>query len=81
MPIYEYEPVSGDCKICGGHLELNRPVTRPKLTHCPLCKKEVRQCVSSFKTLSGKASFSASRAKNAGFTIMKKVDHGVYEKT
>lgn len=80
MPIYEYEPCSGDCKVCGGRFQLNRPVDRADLTHCPLCKKEVRKLISSFNTPSVSKPLSTSDAKNAGFTVLKRVGKGEYEK-
>ena len=80
MPIYEYEPCDGACKICGGCFQLNRPVSRADLTECPLCKKPVRKLISNFSTPKVSKPLSVSDAKSAGFTILKKVGKGEYEK-
>lgn len=80
MPIYEYELCDGDCKVCGGRFQLNRPVSRADLTQCPLCKKPVRKMISAFNTPKLTKPLSVSDAKNAGFTILKKVGKGEYEK-
>lgn len=80
MPIYEYELCDGDCKVCGGRFQLNRPVSRADLTQCPLCKKPVRKLISNFNTPKMTKPLSVSDAKKAGFTILKKVGKGEYEK-
>ena len=80
MPIYEYELCDGDCKVCGGRFQLNRPVSRADLTQCPLCKKAVRKLISTFSTPKLTKPLSVSDAKNAGFTILKKTGKGEYEK-
>jgi len=80
MPIYEYELCEGDCKVCGGRFQLNRPISRPALENCPLCKKPVRKVFSNFNTPKVAKPLSVSDAKKAGFTVMKKVGQGEYEK-
>jgi putative FmdB family regulatory protein len=80
MPIYEYELCAGECKVCGGCFSLNRPVHREALDKCPLCKKPVRKVISSFNTPKITKPLSVSDAKKAGFTILKKVGKGEYER-
>jgi len=80
MPIYEYERVEGDCKICGGRFELRRPVDREPLTHCPLCRQEVRKVISLASTPRILKPVSISDAKKAGFTVLERRDRGTYEK-
>ena len=80
MPIYEYEVIGGDCRVCGGHFELRRPANRPPLTRCPLCKKPVRKTVSSVNTPKVARPLSASDAKKVGFAVWEKRDKGVYER-
>ena len=80
MPIYEYELIDGDCKVCKGRFELLRPLDRPPLTNCPLCRKPVRKVISQISTPTITKPLSISAAKNAGFTILEKRDQGVYEK-
>lgn len=80
MPIYEYELVEGECKLCKGRFELRRPADRPPLTACPLCKKPVRKVISPVSTPKISKPLSVSDAKKAGFTILEKRDKGVYER-
>jgi putative FmdB family regulatory protein len=77
MPLYEYELCEGDCKVCGGKFTLNRPLSAKPLTNCPACKKPVRKIFSKFNAPKGS---EISRAKNAGFTVLKKVSKGEYER-
>jgi putative FmdB family regulatory protein len=79
MPIYSYQLIDGDCKICGGTFDLRRPIDRPDLTECPLCRKPVRKLISQIHTPKILKPVSPSEAKNAGFKIYKKRDKGVYE--
>jgi len=77
MPIYEYELCEGGCKVCGGKFTLNRPLSAKPLTNCPACKKPVRKIFSTFNSLKGN---ETARAKNAGFTVLKKIGKGEYER-
>jgi putative FmdB family regulatory protein len=80
MPIYEYELCDGDCKVCGGKFTLRRPASRPPLTQCPLCRKPVRKVISTFNSPVKLKPLSISDARNAGFTVFKKVGKGEYER-
>lgn len=80
MPIYEYEPLDGQCKICGGRFELRRPADRPPLTHCPLCRKPVRKLISLPNTPRLTKPLSIADAKSAGFAVFERRDAGVYER-
>lgn len=80
MPIYEYELCEGDCKVCGGKFSLNRPISRPALTHCPLCRKQVRKIISQFSSPIKLKPLSISDAKKSGFTVLKRVGKGEYER-
>jgi putative FmdB family regulatory protein len=80
MPIYEYELCEGDCSACGGKFSLNRPIGREALEKCPLCKKPVRKVLSTFSTPKLSKPLSVTDAKKAGFTILKKVGKGEYER-
>ena len=79
MPIYSYELISGDCKVCGGRFDLRRPLDRPELAACPLCRKPVRKLIGPVHTPKVTKPLSISDAKNAGFKIYQKRDKGVYE--
>lgn len=77
MPLYEYELCEGDCKVCGGRFTLRRPLSAKPLTQCPACKKPVRKVLSSFNS---PRTLSVSDAKKAGFTVLKRVSKGEYER-
>ena len=80
MPLYEYELCEGECKVCGGRFTLRRPVTAAPLTQCPACKKPVRKVISPFNTPKMLKPVSISDAKKAGFTVLKRVSKGEYER-
>jgi putative FmdB family regulatory protein len=80
MPLYEYELCEGDCKACGGKFTLNRPLTAKPLTHCPACKKPVRKVFSGFSTPTKLKPLSITDAKKAGFTVLKRLGKGEYER-
>jgi putative FmdB family regulatory protein len=79
MPIYQYELVEGSCRLCRGTFELRRPLDRAELTHCPVCKKAVRKCISQISTPKVLKPFSVVDAKKAGFKVLKRRDVGTYE--
>lgn len=83
MPLYEYiaaEPETG-CRICRKGFELRRPLDRPALELCPLCRNPVKKLISKGIT-SPKITkpLSVSDAKKAGFTVLERRDQGTYEK-
>jgi putative FmdB family regulatory protein len=82
MPTYSYIAENPDegCHSCRKGFDLRRPIERPALTHCPLCKKPVRKQVSNFSTPKLTKPLSISDAKSAGFTILEKRCDGNYEK-
>jgi putative FmdB family regulatory protein len=80
MPLYEYELCEGECKACGGHFTLQRPLSAPELKKCPSCKKPVRKIISSFSTPHKLKPTSISDAKKAGFQVYKKLRKGEYER-
>lgn len=80
MPLYEYELCEGSCVVCGGKFTLRRPLSAKPLTNCPACKKPIRKIISSFNTPSITKPVSISDAKKAGFTVLKRVNKGEYEK-
>ena len=85
MPIYEYVSESPDqpghsCRVCSRGFDLRRPVERPALEVCPLCKNPVRKVVSRVNTPRIAKPLSVTDAKKAGFTVLEKRDQGVYEK-
>jgi putative FmdB family regulatory protein len=80
MPIYEYEAKGEGCPACRRGFTLRRPLSAPELTQCPLCKRPVRKVISSFSTPTKLKPLSISQAKNAGFTVLKRVSKGEYER-
>jgi putative FmdB family regulatory protein len=80
MPLYEYELAQGECQICGGKFTLRRPLTALELTQCPVCKKPIHKIISSFNTPTKLKPVSISDAKKAGFTVLKKIGKGEYER-
>jgi putative FmdB family regulatory protein len=77
MPYYEFELCEGDCKVCGGKFTLKRPISAAPLIKCPACKKPVRKVFSRFNS---PKTLSISNAKKAGFTVLKRVGKGEYER-
>ena len=80
MPLYEYELCEGECKVCGGRFTLRRPLSAPELTKCPACRKPVRKVFSPFSTPAKLKPLSITDAKKAGFTVLKRLGKGEYEK-
>jgi hypothetical protein len=82
MPLYEYELIEGECKIpsCRGKFTLNRNVNWKPLEKCPLCKKPVRKIISNFNSPIKLKPLSISDAKKAGFTVLKRIGKGEFEK-
>ena len=80
MPLYEYELCKGSCVTCGGKFTLRRPLSAPELTHCPACKKPVRKVISAFSSPTKLKPVSISDAKKAGFTVLKRLGKGEYER-
>lgn len=83
MPLYEYitaDPETG-CRICKKGFEIRRPITRPALEACPLCRNPVKKLVSrGISSPKITKPLSVSDAKKAGFTVLEKRDEGTYEK-
>jgi len=82
MPIYEYiaSDPEDSCRACAKGFELRRPVTRPALELCPLCRRPVKKVISRINTPKIAKPLSVSDAKSAGFTVLEKRDEGTYEK-
>ena len=82
MPIYEYIAINPEegCRTCSRKFELRRPVTRPPLEKCPLCRTPVKKLITSVNTPKIHKPLSVTDAKKAGFTVLEKRDKGVYEK-
>jgi hypothetical protein len=82
MPLYEYVAADSEkgCPICCKGFELRRPVSRPALEACPMCKQPVKKLIGQVSTPRVSRVAGTSEMKSAGFTILQKRDEGVYEK-
>ena len=85
MPLYEYiteaeEGSDNCCRRCKDGFELRRPVDRPALEVCPLCKHPVKKIISRVNTPKILKPLSISDAKKAGFTVLEKKEEGVFER-
>ena len=65
---------------CRNGFELRRPLNAPPLTQCPLCKNPVHKVISLFSSPMKLKPVSVSDAKKAGFTVLKRVNKGEYER-
>lgn len=79
MPIYEYEPLEGDCLMCNGRVEVLQSIEDDPCKYCPYCGQEVRRLIS-------KAGFRVDRtptpekAAELGFTTFRRAEFGRWEK-
>lgn len=80
MPLYEYELCEGQCAACSGRFTLRRPLSAPELNACPACRRPIRKLISGFTTPSLTKPLSITDAKKAGFTVLKRVNKGEYER-
>ena len=81
MPIYVYEAVDAakGCGKCRGGFETRQSVKDEKLRVCPECGAEVFRVVQA-PGLAHSRTDLHYRAKRAGFSCLKKVQKGEYEK-
>ncbi len=81
MPLQFYAPVRSPCRLCGPGFEQRETAGAAPLTACPRCGQAVQraaaQAVNSPKL---SAPLSVSRAKQAGFTVLKRTSGGEYER-
>ena len=81
MPTYQYEPVDQvrSCLVCAPGFERVRRLSDPPPTRCPQCGAAVRKCIAAPAIGRSIASLD-NRAKAAGFTKLKRLGKGEYEK-
>jgi hypothetical protein len=81
MPLQFYAPCQLPCRLCGQGFEHRQETGAPNLADCPTCGQAIRlvpgQRVNSPKL---SAPLSVSRARQAGFTVLKRTSGGEYEK-
>jgi putative FmdB family regulatory protein len=81
MPIFRYRPDPCPCKLCGEGFDHTQRAGEPDLRECPTCGKNVIKLLPSgigVPKVTRKPSIS--EAKQAGFTVLKKLGTGEYEK-
>ncbi len=82
MPIYEYtarNPETASCDFCKNGFELMQKISDPHIDKCPKCQAPVARVISA-PSLGRSASSLDDRAKAAGFTKLKRLGKGEYEK-
>ena len=81
MPVYVYEPASPEksCPRCAGGFETVQSIQDPRLTACPACGAPVRRVITAPAIGRSKSKLD-DRAKSAGFTKLKRLGKGEYEK-
>ena len=79
MPMYVYEAREGGCAKCREGFEIMQSLKDPKLTHCPDCGAEIIRVIQA-PGLGHSQTDLHYRAKRAGFSCLKKVQKGEYEK-
>jgi putative FmdB family regulatory protein len=81
MPLQFYAPLKPPCRLCGAGFEHRQPASAADLTECPKCGQAVQR-VSPQNVNSPKLSapLSVSRARQAGFTVLKRTSAGEYER-
>ncbi len=81
MPLYFYRPGKVPCRICGEGFERWEKSADPRLSHCEKCGLPVTALLpDAVNTPRYSRKPSVSEAKNAGFTVLKKISSGEYEK-
>ena len=81
MPTYEYEAndPAKSCATCCAGFELVRTLRDPPVTACPQCDAPVHKTISA-PAIGRSVTSLDDRAKNAGFSKLKRLGKGEYEK-
>ena len=81
MPLRTYVPVASPCRLCGEGFEHVQASDAPDLATCPTCGLSVRRsAVQPVNTPKLSAPLSVSRARQAGFTVLKRTSGGEFER-
>jgi hypothetical protein len=81
MPLKRFRPVSGNCKLCHGELELSLGGNSEWPRDCPKCGQiiePIQSLAAPPPRLARKP--SPTEAKAAGFQVYKRLGKGEYEK-
>ncbi len=81
MPTYIYEAAEGSegCEICRAGFETMHPIAGPRVEKCPHCGGPVVRAICAPALGRSKTDLDY-RAKRAGFTKLRHVSRGEYEK-
>ena len=81
MPIYEYaaKDARKSCDYCKDGFEIIQSLTEDSLTACPECGHPIAKQISAPNVGASQSNFD-DQAKSAGFSKLKKVSKGEYEK-
>ena len=80
MPIYEYQAAGAPgCPFCANGFEQLQSLSEPRLVKCPKCGGPVARVISA-PALGKSQSSLDDRARAAGFTKLKRLGKGEYEK-
>jgi putative FmdB family regulatory protein len=81
MPVYRYAPVKSPCKLCGDGFDQRHEASDAALTTCPTCGQAVdRVLVQPVNTPKLLAPLSIAKAKQAGFTVFKRISDNELER-
>ena len=81
MPLRAYQPKNPPCRLCGAGFEVMQAANEPSLTACPRCGEPVDvRVIASVNSPRVAKPTSVSDAKAAGFTVLKRISSGEYEK-
>lgn len=81
MPVYRYAPVKAPCKLCGEGFDHRHDAAEAALCACPTCGQAVtRVAIQQVNTPKLLAPVSVSKAKQAGFTILKRISDTEFER-
>jgi hypothetical protein len=80
MPLRFYTPLQPPCRLCGPGFEHAQDPHAPDLAACPKCGQSVvRTTVHPVNSPKLSTPLSVSRARQAGFTVLKRTAGGEYE--
>jgi len=81
MPVYDYEASdpAKSCQHCAVGFEVTQSIYDTRLTACPKCGAPVRRVITA-PAIGRSKSMLDDRAKSAGFTKLKRLGKGEYEK-
>jgi len=81
MPIYRYEPREEEagCDHCRDGFDLAQSLSEKSLDRCPECGVAIRKAVVAIRVGRSQSGLD-HRAKAAGFTKLKRLGKGEYEK-